>query len=316
MKGIFNTIIGLGVLAALLLTSCGSVPTSSDGGLKVLASTSFLADIAQNVAGDRARVESLLPFGADPHAYQATPSDMVKISESNVLILNGIEYEHFIESLLEGAEGERFVIIASDGLKPRLQGEGQSVENAEETESGSGEHEAGDPHLWLDPNLVVKYVENIRDGLSRADPEGAEVYQSNAEAYVAELKNLDAWIVEQVSQIPQEKRLLVTNHEALGYFADRYGFTIIDTILPSFSSDASASAREVAAGIEAIKLSGAPAIFLDEVENASLANQISAETGAKVVDGLHLESLTEGAPAGTYVDMMKYNVSLIVEALR
>lgn len=316
MKRFVNDAIGMIALSVLFLTSCGSAVPGSDRGLKVLASTSFLADIAQNVAGDRAHVESLLPIGADPHAYQATPADVVKISGSNVLILNGIEYEHFIESLLESADGERLVVVATDGLKPREMGEGQGVENADEAGSGSGGREAGDPHLWLDPTLVVKYVENIRDGLSQADPEGAEIYKANADLYIAKLRELDAWIVEQVGAIPVERRLLVTNHGALGYFAGRYGFTIVDTILPSFSSDASASAREVAAAIEAIKSSGAPAIFLDEVENATLADQISAETGVEVVGGLHLESLTDGAPAGTYVDTVKYNVSLIVEALR
>jgi ABC-type Zn uptake system ZnuABC Zn-binding protein ZnuA len=170
--------------------------------------------------------------------------------------------------------------------------------------------------MWLDPVRVVTYVENIRDGLSEADPAGAEMYQANAESYIEALQELDAFIKEQVESLPAERRLLVTNHEALGYFAERYGFEVVDTILPSSSSGASASAREVAAAIESIRSSGAPAIFLGEVENASLAEQISAETGVRVVDQLYLESLTDGAPAGTYIDMMKYNVSLIVESLR
>lgn len=317
MKRFFNTTIGLFVLTALLLAACGSAPQNGNRGLSILATTTFLADIARNVTGERAGVDSLLPIGADPHSYQATPSDVVKISESTVLILNGLEYEHFIESLLENADGDRPVITAADGIEPHAVDEESAESHAEEGEADEEEgHEAGDPHMWLDPNLVVTYVENIRDGLIQADPEGEAVYRSNAEAYIAELKNLDAWIVEQVSQIPQERRLLVTNHEALGYFAERYGFEVVDTILPSFSSDASASAREIAAAIEAIKSTGAPAIFLGEVEKADLAKQIAAETGAKVVDNLQLETLTDGAPAATYIDMMKYNVSLIVEALK
>ena len=310
MKRLLNTIASLGVLTAIFLTSCAIPAQPEADALKILASTSFLADITRNVAGDRAQVESLLPVGADPHAYQTTPSDLVKISESSVLILNGLEYEHFVESLLENAGGERLVVTASEGLEPH-QIEGQEGD-AEDEHS----YETGDPHMWLDPVLVVTYVENIRDGLSAADPEGAETYKTNAETYIAELEELDAFIRQQVESIPIERRLLVTNHEALGYFAKRYGFQVADTILPGSSSNASASAREVAAAIETIKSSGAPAIFLDEVENASLANQISAETGVKVVEGLHLESLTDGAPAGTYIDMMKYNVSLLVQALQ
>lgn len=495
MKKIFNTIIGLGVLATLALTSCGPAPSSdpaagTDSYIKVLASTSFLADIAQNVAGDRLKVEPLLPIGSDPHTYQPTPSDAAKIADSNVLILNGLEYEHFIESLIENAGGERLSIVATEGLEPHemrhddddehghedgedhgdgadhesLSGEaceqlsgkvievdaganaasatvlpggddaahghrhdrdvfnvrlhrqsdgsyggylffdadagedyaftspagniivnslggvalvseesfeldcagmtngivyplfagrylvelsgfaGETVafsagsvhadhedgndhsdeeehedeaDHAGEAESGEGhDHEAGDPHMWLDPNLVIVYVDNIRAGLITADPEGAETYNANADAYITELMALDTWIVQQVATIPAERRLLVTNHEAMGYFAERYGFEVVDTILVSFSSGASASAQEITATIEAIKDSGAPAIFLGEVENDALANQIAAETGAKVVSSLYLETLTDGAPAATYIDMMKYNVSLIVEALR
>jgi ABC-type Zn uptake system ZnuABC Zn-binding protein ZnuA len=317
MKRVFNTTIGLSVLTALLLTACGSAPQNSDRGLSILASTTFLADIARNVTGARASVDSLLPIGADPHSYQATPSDVVKISESTVLIVNGLEYEHFIETLLGNADGERLVITATEGLEPHEVEEEKAGAHAEEGEPDEeGSHEAGDPHMWLDPNLVVTYVENIRDGLIEADPEGEAVYRSNAEAYIAHLKELDEWIVEEVDTVPSGRRLLVTNHGALGYFAERYGFEVVDTILPSFSSDTSASAREIAAAIEAIKSTSAPAIFLGEVEKADLANQIAAETGVKVVHSLQLETLTDGAPAATYIDMMKYNVSLIVEALK
>jgi ABC-type Zn uptake system ZnuABC Zn-binding protein ZnuA len=304
MKKIFNSIIT--IIITLLLSACGtSAPQSEQGGLKVLASTSFLADIAQNVAGDRIQVESLLPFGADPHAYQAAPSDVAKIAESKVLILNGVEYEHFIEPLLENAGGQRQVITASNGLSP----------NQMEDEETQGQM-VGDPHMWLNPVLVITYVGNIRDGLIQADPEGAETYKANAEKYIAQLNDLDAWIKAQVETIPAERRLLVTNHEAMGYFAEQYGFIVVDSILPSFSSEASASAQEIAAAVESVKASGAPAIFLGDVENSSLAEQIAAETDVKVVNDLHLESLTDGGSASTYIEMMKYNVTRIVEALK
>jgi ABC-type Zn uptake system ZnuABC Zn-binding protein ZnuA len=299
------------ILISLVVTACsdGSPPASKNG-LKIVASTSILADIAQNVAGQNARVESLLPLGADPHSYAATPVDVVKISESNVLVLNGLEYEHFIEPLLESADGERLVIVATGGLEPRI-----AEEHGAEVE-GEQEHEAGDPHMWLDPNLVARYVANIRDGLIQADPGNAKAYEANADAYIAQLHDLDAWIREQVSRVPVERRLLVTNHEALGYFAERYGFTVAGTVIPSLSSEAATSAKGMAAVIDQIRETNAPAIFLGEVENPALANQIAAETGITVVDDLYLESLTDGPPAGTYIDMMKYNVSKIVEALK
>jgi ABC-type Zn uptake system ZnuABC Zn-binding protein ZnuA len=127
---------------------------------------------------------------------------------------------------------------------------------------------------------------------------------------------LDTWIVEQVNQIPIEKRLLVTNHEAFGYFAERYGFTIAGNVIESFSTDASPSAQQMAALIDQIKSSGAPAIFLDASDNTTLAQQIADETGVRVVTDLHLESLTDGPPAATYIDMMKNNVTQIVNALK
>jgi len=312
MKKIINSIIIMMTITALFLTACGSTPQSSDSALSVLASTSFLADIAQNVAGDRITVDSLLPIGSDPHAYQAAPSDVAKIDESNLLILNGVEYEHFIEALLENAGGERIIVEAAAGLEAH-----PAEEHADEAEAGTGhDHEAGDPHMWLDPNLVITYVENIRDGLIEVDPEGAETYTANADVYIAQLKNLDKWIVEQVNAIPAERRLLVTNHEAVGYFAERYGFEVVGAVVPSLSTDAGTSAKEMAALIEQIKAAGAPAIFLGEVENPDLANQIADETGVKVVDNLHLESLTDGDPAATYIDMMKHNVTQIVNALK
>jgi len=287
-------------IVGVTLSACGQ-PTSSSEAPVVLASTTFLTDITRNIAGDRVKVESLLPIGADPHSYQPTPQDVAKIEQSKLLIINGAEYEHFLESLLENAGGERKIIEASSGLRLRTDAESE---------------QGVDPHLWLDPNNVIIYVENIREGLTHFDPDGAAIYQSNADAYVAKLEALDAWIDEQVSQIPPERRLLVTNHEALGYFAERYGFTVIGAVVPSVSSDASTSAGQMAELIEQIKSSGTPAIFLDEVENPALAEQIADETGVKVVADLHLESLTDGPPAATYIDMMKHNVTQIVNALR
>ncbi len=305
MKNIIYTLIVMLTLPVLFLTGCTSASQNSDKAVRVLASTSFLADIAQNVASDRFRVDSLLPIGSDPHAYQAAPSDVAKISESKLLIINGVEYEHFIQPLLENAGGERVVVTATDGLTPDQM---KDEENAGQM--------AGDPHMWLDPNLVITYVENIRDGLIEVDPDGKEIYKANAETYIAQLKELNAWIVEQVDPIPAERRLLVTNHEAAGYFAKRYGFQIVGAVIPNLSTDAGTSAKEMAVLIGQIQVSGAPAIFLGEVENPDFANQIADETGVKVINDLYLESLTDGSPAATYIDMMKHNVTSIVNGLK
>jgi ABC-type Zn uptake system ZnuABC Zn-binding protein ZnuA len=264
-----------------------------------LTTSTILADITRNIAGERLAVESFLPTGADPHSYQPTPQDTAKISEARLLILNGADYEHFLEPLLENADGESQLIEASTGLDLR-----------------SDPDHGVDPHLWLDPNNVIAYVENIREGLTHFDPDGSQAYQSNADAYIEKLRELDAWISGEVAQIPPERRVLITNHEALGYFAERYGLTVVGTIVESFSSDASPSARQMAALINQIRQSEAPAIFLDASDNPALAQQIAAETGVEVVTDLYLESLTDGAPAGTYIDLMRYNVTKLVEALK
>jgi ABC-type Zn uptake system ZnuABC Zn-binding protein ZnuA len=304
MKKIFNSISSILVLAAFFLTACGSATQSSDSALKVLTSTTFLADFAKNVAGDRVTVESLLSPGADPHEYQSVPSDVQKIAKSTVVIINGLDYDLFMQPLLENAGGTRPVITASDGLERR-----QMTEETGETVT--------DPHMWMDPTRVIKYVENIRDALVKADPAGADVYKANAEKYISQLQELDTWITQQVAQIPPERRLLVTNHDSLGYFAGQYGFTVIGTIVPGVSSDAAASAQQIAALIDEIKSTGAPAVFLNISDNPHLADQVAAETNIKVVTDLYIETLSSAdGPAATYLDMIKYDVTQIVNALK
>jgi len=285
----------------LFISACGGKPASVSGTAApvILTSTTFLADVTRNIAGDRQAVGSLLPIGADPHSYQPTPQDVTKLEHSKVLIINGAGYEHFLGPLLQNAGGAREVVEASAGINPRKDAQGNP-----------------DPHVWLDPNNVIVYVENIREALTHFDPEGAAVYQANADAYIAKLKSLDQWITEQVNLIPVENRLLVTNHEAFGYFAEQYKFTVVGTVIESFSTDASPSAQQMAALIDQINAAHAPAIFLDASDNNSLAQQIASETGVRVITDLHLESLTDGAPAGTYLDMMKYNITQIVNALK
>jgi ABC-type Zn uptake system ZnuABC Zn-binding protein ZnuA len=303
------TLIALSLIALLLAACQQGTPPQDSTVPNVLAVETFLADIAQNVAGERLMVQSLMPAGLDPHAYEPTPKDLAKIAESQVLILNGAGLEASLERILESAGGERLIIEASAGLESR--------DTHETLPGGAHGHEDGDPHFWLDPNNVVQYVENIRHGLSQADPAGADVYNANAEAYIAKLKALDAWIVEQVAQIPAERRLLVTNHESLGYFADRYGFEIAGTILPSFSTGASPSAQELAQLVERIKATGAPAIFLETGANPQLARQIADEAGIQVVTELYSHSITPpDGEAPTYIDIMKFNVGRIVTALR
>lgn len=298
--------------AAIQLTSQAAQSSGEKPALKVIAAESFLADIAQNVAGDRIKIASLMPIGVDPHGFEPTPTDVANLADGNVLIINGAGFEEFMTELLENAGGQQVVIEASAGLTQRAPKEGEHAEAHE----GEHEHE-GDPHFWLDPSHVIKYVENIRDGLSAADPAGTATYKANADAYIAKLQELDRWIADRVKEVPEAKRLLVTNHESFGYFADRYGFQIIGTVVPSVSTGSSPSAQQLAALIDHIRAAGAKAIFLETGTNPQLAEQVARETGATVVTNLFTHSITEGSgPAPTYIEMMKANAEAIVSALK
>jgi len=300
-----NILLSLLIFSGLFVSGCQVVQLSASQKLTVLAIEPFLADITANVAGDRVEVQSLIPSGVDPHSFELTPQDVAKLEKADVLVLNGGGLEQFLEPVLSQKTATQLVIVASKGLTSRP------------VNSSDALAENGDPHYWLNPVNVKQYVENIRAGLTFIDPNGAVAYAENARKYNQKLDELDSWIAQEVRQVPPERRLLVTNHESFGYYADQYGFTVVGAVLSSVSSGSSPSAREMSALIEQIKQAGAPAIFLEMDANPELADQIAAESNAKVITNLYTHSLSPAdGPAATYLDMMRYNTTLIVEALR
>jgi ABC-type Zn uptake system ZnuABC Zn-binding protein ZnuA len=310
MKFPYRAALFLFTVFSLFFSACGAAAPSSSGNagpIRVLAVESFLADITQNIAGKRVRVDTLIPLGVDPHAYQPTPQDVAKIADCQVLIVNGAQLESWLDKTLQNAGGKHIVIEASAGLTSRKPSANETLDPGH----------AGDPHFWLDPTKVIHYVENIRDGLAKADPDGKKIYAQNADVYISQLEDLDTWIKAKVDTIAPAKRLLVTNHESFGYFADQYGFRIEGTVIPSTSSEASPSAQQMAALIDTINQSGVKAIFLETGANSQLANQIAQETGSKVITDLYTHSITvPGGEAPSYIEMMKHDVKLIVEALK
>jgi len=295
----------------LLVSACQVNPVTEQGDqtdIKVIAVESFLADIVQNVAGDRLVVETLMPEGLDPHSFEPTPRDVARISDSDILFANGAGFEEWLQDILENLPADQIIIEASAGLQSRTIEEGHS-------EDDGHDHEM-DPHFWLDPTLVITYVENIRDGLISLDPQGKDQYSANAETYIQQLKELDKYIQEKIATIPAERRLIVTNHESFGYFADRYGFKVVGTIIHSVSSGSAPSAQQMAELVDQMRASGAIAIFMETGSNSQLAEQLSAETGIKVVYDLYTHSISEaGGNAPSYIDLMKYNVEQMVSAL-
>ncbi|NLV72826.1 MAG: zinc ABC transporter substrate-binding protein [Actinobacteria bacterium] len=283
------------LLVSVALFGCsGEDATGGDDGRPlVVADTTFMADIVRNVAGGRVEVEAVLPAGTDPHSFEPTPQDAKRLIDALAVVINITGLVPQLDDLLAGTDDPDLTVIeAAKGIE------------------GSSE----DPHTWLDPNLVVGYVSNIASGLAGLDPAGVDDYRANADQYAQILRDLDRWIADQVETIPEERRLLVTNHESLNYFADRYGFRIVGTVFPTVSGVGSPSAQQIAGLVTDIRKSGAPAIFLETGSNADLASQVAAETGAEVVTNLCIASLDENTP--TYVEMMRWNVGLIAEALR
>lgn len=308
MKKLFHSFT-LVIVLSLLLAACGQTPASTSGTSHVLAVETFLADVTRAVAGDRVTVDSLIPGGVDPHSFEPTPQDVAKIADAQLIIENGLGLEAWMQKTLDNAGGQHTVVEASAGLKPRTPRAGELIDPAE--------HPEGDPHFWLDPNNVIQYTLNIRDALTVLDPAGKDVYARNADAYIAQLKALDGWIAQQVSTLPADKRVIVTNHESFGYFADRYGFTIVGTILPGVSSVASPSAQDLAALTDRIRAAHVKAIFLETGANTQLADQIARETGVKVISDLYTHSVSAAdGPAPTYLEMMRYNVRTILSALQ
>ncbi|HWQ46118.1 MAG TPA: metal ABC transporter substrate-binding protein [Longilinea sp.] len=300
------------ILTAILLAACqpaGQVPSASQT-INVVAVETFLADIAQNVAGDRFSVSSLIPLGSDPHSFEPTPQDVAVMSDADLLLINGRGFEEWLDPITSSLPESVRIIDCSAGLVAR-------TPNAGEASLLDPDHTQGDPHFWLDPISVIQYVNNIRDAFIAMDPQAEAEYRTNADAYIQQLRDLDAWIAAQVAQIPLEDRYLVTNHESLGYFADQYGFQIVGAIIPSVSSGASPSAQQVADLVDRIEATGVRGIFLETGANPQLAEQIAAEANIQNITELFTHSIT--APEGlapSYIGMMQYNTTAIVNALK
>jgi ABC-type Zn uptake system ZnuABC Zn-binding protein ZnuA len=297
------------IFASFLLVACqrGVDQAKDNSSIHVLAVESFLADIAQNVAGDAFIVDTLIPMGVDPHGFEITPQDLVKIQKADILITNGCRFESWIQDSISNVIPGKIVVESCKGLVPRIPGKNEI----------SGNAGLADPHYWLDPVNVIQYVKNIRDGFISFDPEQKELYTANSEKYINQLEELNLWMEKSVESIPLDQRKIVTNHESFGYFADRYQFQIIGTIIPSISSDASPSALQLADLVNRIQLTGTKVIFLETGSNPQLADQIATETNIKVVSNLFTHSLTsKDGNAPTYIDMMKWNTNQIVEALK
>jgi zinc/manganese transport system substrate-binding protein len=293
------------LLAALLLASPAAAQTQSVAGhapekLKVLATFSILADLAENVGGDRIEVTSLVGRNGDVHVFAPAPAEAKKVADANVVLANGLGLEGWMDRLVKASGTRAPLIVATRGITPRKL-----------AENGQGEI---DPHAWQSvPNAKV-YVANIRDAFIAADPAGKDAYQANAAAYLAKLDALDQEVRAAVAAVPPERRKVISTHDAFGYFQDSYGIRFIAP--QGVSTESEPSARDVARIITQIKAQNIPAVFLENVSDPRLIQQIARETGARIGGTLYSDALTDAAGlAPTYIDLVRHNVRQITSAL-
>ncbi len=303
MKNSFTKIIGL--LLVLSLAAC-SAPNTPQAGIKIVASTTMVGDVVSQVGGKHIQLTVLYPVGADPHTFEPRPQDVAAIANAQIIFLNGLELEHSLQPVID-ANATGKVVKVSDGV---------DVLPFSGSEATSQSQATSDPHTWMDPNLVKVWVNNIEAALTAQDPANAEDYAANAKSYLAQLTDLNAWIQNEVAQIPAENRKLVTDHENMGYFIHRYNFTLIGLVVDSLSTGASPSAQDLAKLEDLIRQQGVKAIFIGSTINPNLTDQVASDTGTKVIT-INTESLGEqGSDTATYIQFMQKLVTTIVNGLK
>lgn len=321
--------LALCLLAGLALSACGDNGSArASDKLKIVTTASFIDDWVREVGGERVDSFSLIPLGADPHTYQPGAGDVSRLADANIVFKLGLTFESSnFDRLLDNTVTDKTNLVAlGESVQPipfeethEEHVDEEEAEHDEEEEEGEHEEEHGkfDPHFWFDPLKVKDAVSKIADTLSQADSDGAAVYSRNAGRYIQQLDELHEWIRQQVAQIPVERRLLITSHESLGYFAHRYEFEVAGAIIPSLSTEQEPSAQAIAHLVEEIKEHNARAIFAESTLSDRLAQNIARDAGVKVVTKLYTESLgPSGSGADTYISMMRYNVQAIVHALK
>ncbi len=300
------------MMVVVFVSACSPAPQVSSDKLNVVATTTLVGDAARIVGGDDITLTVLIPAGVDEHSYELSAQDMVKVSSADILLINGAGLEPYAERLIDNTGDQTRSISVSDGI-PLLSGPPHADEHADEDDDAHGE---GDPHVWTDPNNVIIWVDNIENRFSEADPANAAGYQERAAEYRTQLVELDGWIQEQVQQVAPERRKLVTDHTVFNYFANRYGFEQVGTVVRGFSTLASPSAQDIAALEDSIRELGVPVIFTGSNFNPSLAERIAQDTQTRLVQ-VQTGSLSgPDGPAPTYLDYMRFNVNAIVEALK
>jgi ABC-type Zn uptake system ZnuABC Zn-binding protein ZnuA len=290
LRATLASLIALAVLAG----GCGSNGAGATGSVGVVATTTQAADLVQNVVRGRAEVERLLEPNSDPHEYEPRPSDARGVADANVIFRSGGDLDEWLDGLIDNAGGDAEVVTLVDSVR-RIE---------------------GDPHWWQDPLNAVRGVEAIRAAMVKADPDGRETYDRNAERYTARLRRLDRTVSACMERVPKSRRKLVTTHDALGYFARRYDIEVVGALIPSRSTAAQPSARETQRLVDQIRKEKVRAIFPESSLNPKLERAVARETGAKVGDPLWADALgPEGSSGATYLGSVKANADALAKGM-
>jgi zinc/manganese transport system substrate-binding protein len=291
----FRRAVMLALLAMFVATPARAVDK-----LKAVASISIIGDLVKNVGGDRVDVATLVGPNGDAHVFSPTPADARTLGAAKVVFVNGMGLEGWMTRLVAVSGAKLLPVVVTNGVMPR---------QAEE-----GGHRAVDPHAWQSVANAKIYVANIRDGLKTNDPANAATYDANAKAYLDRLDALEREVREAIEKIPADHRKIITTHDAFGYFGQAYG---VEFIAPTgVSSDSEPSARDIAKIIVQVKRQKIPAVFMENISDPRMMQQIARETGARIGGTLYSDALSDAnGPAATYVDMMRSNVRELAKAL-
>jgi ABC-type Zn uptake system ZnuABC Zn-binding protein ZnuA len=265
----------------------------------IVSSASIFDDMAKHIGGDKITSLSIVPVGGDPHKYEATPEDAKILSKANLIFINGLTFEGWINEVIENSGTKAKTITITDGLNPIK----------------SQEHKnAVDPHAWMDAENGLVYIKNIKDALIGLDPANASYYEKNYLTYKNELIALHEYIKQKVSLIPHEKRVLITSHDAFSYFGNKYGLTI--NAMMGVSTEADAQTSDLKRIIHTIKEKKIPAIFVESTINPKLLQQIAQDNNVSIGGNLYADSVGEkGTEGDSYIGMLKHNAETISKAL-
>jgi zinc/manganese transport system substrate-binding protein len=290
--------------------------------LKAVASFTVIADLAKNVGGDRVEITTIVGPDGDAHVYEPSPADAVAMSRAEIVLVNGLHFEGFLQRLVEASATDAAIVELAKGVTPInfkpefAEAEDHDDKDGHADEAHEGEHGDGavDPHAFQSIRNAEIYVKNIADAFCAADGEGCVGYQSNAAAYTKKLQALDGEVRAAIESIPAEKRVVITTHDAFGYFEHEYGLIFLAP--QGISTDAEPSAADVAKLVEQVRHDKAAAIFVENITNPRLIEQIASETGIKVGGTLYSDALSgPDGPAATYIDMMENNIRQIKGAI-